>query len=100
VIWAILIAARDCFRGRRSLQIEVLALRHQLNVLHRSVKRPKLTAPDRSSAARTILEMTLRAAELGDLEERLTKLEAISKSRSWRGDEQSDAAPRGVNGHA
>jgi hypothetical protein len=30
-----------------SLQMEVLALRHQLNVLQRSVKRPKLTASDR-----------------------------------------------------
>jgi hypothetical protein len=27
--------------------MEVLALRHQLNVLKRSVKRPKLTASDR-----------------------------------------------------
>jgi hypothetical protein len=27
--------------------MEVVALRHQLNVLQRSVKRPKLTAPDR-----------------------------------------------------
>jgi len=38
---------RDCFRGRASLQIEVIALRHQLHVLERSVKRPKLTASDR-----------------------------------------------------
>ena len=44
---AILAAARDCFRGRASLQMEVLALRHQLDVLKRSVKRPKLTASDR-----------------------------------------------------
>jgi hypothetical protein len=44
---AILAAARDCLRRRASLQIEVLALRHQLNVLERSVKRPKLTASDR-----------------------------------------------------
>src|SRR5215467_5358349 len=46
-IWAILAATRDCFRGRASLQIEVMALRHQLHVLERSVKRPKLTASDR-----------------------------------------------------
>jgi hypothetical protein len=32
-----------------SLQIEVLALRHELNVLERSVKPPKLTASDRCS---------------------------------------------------
>jgi putative transposase len=35
------------FRSRAALQIEVLALRHQLTVLQRSVKRPKLTAADR-----------------------------------------------------
>jgi hypothetical protein len=38
---------RDCFRGRASLQMEVLALRHQLNVLKCSIKRLKLTASDR-----------------------------------------------------
>jgi transposase InsO family protein len=38
---------RDCFRTRAALEIELLALRHQLNVLQRSVKRPKLTAADR-----------------------------------------------------
>ena len=35
------------FRSRAALQLEILALRHQLGVVHRSVKRPKLTAPDR-----------------------------------------------------
>jgi hypothetical protein len=35
------------FRGRAALQFEILALRHQLAVLQRSVKRPKLTAVDR-----------------------------------------------------
>jgi hypothetical protein len=35
------------FRSRAALQIEILALRHQLGVLHRSVKRPKLTSSDR-----------------------------------------------------
>ena len=44
---AILAATRDCFRGRASLQIEVMALRHELHVLERSVKRPKLSASDR-----------------------------------------------------
>ena len=39
--------ARDCVRSRATLQIEVLALRHQLTVLQRSVKRPSLTASDR-----------------------------------------------------
>jgi putative transposase len=35
------------FRSRATLHLEVLALRHQLTVLQRSVKRPKLTAADR-----------------------------------------------------
>jgi putative transposase len=35
------------FKSRAALQLENVALRHQLGVLHRSAKRPKLTAPDR-----------------------------------------------------
>jgi hypothetical protein len=35
------------FRDRAALHLEILALRHQLSVLQRSVKRPKLTAADR-----------------------------------------------------
>jgi hypothetical protein len=34
-------------RSRAALQLEILALRHQLGVLHRSVKRPKLNPADR-----------------------------------------------------
>jgi hypothetical protein len=34
------------FRTRAALQLEILALRHQVGVLQRSVKRPKLTAAD------------------------------------------------------
>jgi hypothetical protein len=34
-------------RSRAALQIEILALRHQLNVLQLSVKRPRLSAVDR-----------------------------------------------------
>ncbi len=34
-------------RSRAALQLEILALRHQLGVLQRSVKRPKLTSSDR-----------------------------------------------------
>jgi hypothetical protein len=41
-LMAVLAAARDCLRARAALQIEVLAVRHQLNILQRSVKRPKL----------------------------------------------------------
>src|SRR3979409_1547635 len=35
------------FKPRAALQLENLALRHQLGVLHRSVKKPKLTTFDR-----------------------------------------------------
>ena len=49
---AVLTVARDCFRTRAALQMEVFALRHQLKVLRRSVKRPKLTAADRFLWAR------------------------------------------------
>ena len=51
-LMAILAALRDCLRTRAALQIEVLALCHQLNVLQRSVKRPKLSAADRFLWAR------------------------------------------------
>jgi putative transposase len=40
------------FRSRAALQLEILALRHQLCVLQRSVKRPKLTPADRFFWAR------------------------------------------------
>jgi hypothetical protein len=33
MLMAVLAAARDCLRTRAALQMEVLALRHQLNVL-------------------------------------------------------------------
>ena len=44
---ALLAAFFASFRSRAALQLEILALRHQLGVLHRSVKRPKLTPADR-----------------------------------------------------
>ena len=44
---ALLAAVVASFRSRAALQIEILALRHQLGVLQRSVKRPKLTPADR-----------------------------------------------------
>ena len=47
VFSALFAAVLASFRNRAALQVEVLALRHQLGVLHRSVKRPKLTAADR-----------------------------------------------------
>jgi hypothetical protein len=44
---ALLAALFASFRSRAALQLEMLALRHQLGVLQRSVKRPKLTPADR-----------------------------------------------------
>jgi hypothetical protein len=35
------------FKSRAALQLENLALRHQLGILPRSVKKPRLTSPDR-----------------------------------------------------
>ncbi len=43
-LWA---SVRGSFRRRAVLQLEILALRHQLAVLQRSVKRPKLNSADR-----------------------------------------------------
>src|SRR5215467_13957383 len=40
-------ATPAAFKSRAALQLENLALRHQLGVLRRSVKRPKLTSADR-----------------------------------------------------
>src|SRR5271167_2634917 len=40
-------AASAALKSRATLQLENLALRHQLGVLRRSVKRPKLTSTDR-----------------------------------------------------
>jgi len=41
------VAVSATFKSRAALQLENLALRHQLGVLQRSVKRPKLVAGDR-----------------------------------------------------
>jgi hypothetical protein len=41
-------AALAFFRTRRQLAVEILALRHQLGVVQRSVKRPRLTRADRA----------------------------------------------------
>jgi hypothetical protein len=57
------------------------------------------------SAARCILEMALRAAEIGDIEERLERLEQIAKTPgAWRGNDREDQtstrSTRDVNGAA
>jgi len=44
---SLVLAAFAFFRTRRQLAAEILALRHQLGVLKRSVKRPRLTNADR-----------------------------------------------------
>jgi hypothetical protein len=47
VFTALIASFLGYFRSRAALQLEILALRHQIGVLQRSVKRPKLTAADR-----------------------------------------------------
>ena len=47
VLTTLVAALSSVFKTRAALQLENLALRHQLGVLHRSVKKPKLTAFDR-----------------------------------------------------
>ena len=47
VLKAVIAVAIASFRSRAALQFEILALRHQIGVLQRSVKRPKLTPADR-----------------------------------------------------
>jgi hypothetical protein len=44
---ALIASLAASFRSRAVLQLEILALRHQIGVLQRSVKRPKLTPADR-----------------------------------------------------
>src|ERR671912_249204 len=47
IITALIASVSASFRRRAALQLEILALRHQIGVLQRSVKRPKLTPADR-----------------------------------------------------
>lgn len=47
ILRSVVLAALGFFKTRRQLAFEVLALRHQLGVLQRSVKRPRLTNADR-----------------------------------------------------
>src|SRR6266511_4831122 len=42
VVCALLAFLAACFRSRRSMQLEILALRHQLAVYQRSVPRPRI----------------------------------------------------------
>jgi hypothetical protein len=52
VFTAVFTSLSALFRSRAALQLEILALRHQLCVLQRSVERPKLTPADRFFWAR------------------------------------------------
>ena len=47
MIWSFLCSLISAFKTRRALALENLALRQQLAVLHRSVKRPRLSDVDR-----------------------------------------------------
>jgi putative transposase len=47
VLVAVVTSLASCFRSRRALQLEVLALRHQLAVYQRSARRPRLQPADR-----------------------------------------------------
>ena len=47
IFTALIASLAASFRSRAALQLEILALRHQIGVLQRSVKRPKLTPADR-----------------------------------------------------
>jgi hypothetical protein len=47
VLRSLVLAGLAFVRTRRHLAIEILALRHQLGVLKRSVKRPRLSDVDR-----------------------------------------------------
>ena len=44
---ALLAFVAALFRSRRSMQLEILALRHQLAVYQRSVRRPRIQSADR-----------------------------------------------------
>ena len=47
LLLSLLQSLRFCFRSRVQMEVEILALRHQLNVLQRSVPRTKLRSTDR-----------------------------------------------------
>jgi putative transposase len=47
VVSALLAFLAACFRSRRSMQLEILALRHQMAVYERSIPRPRIQPTDR-----------------------------------------------------
>src|ERR1017187_910085 len=58
-------AASAAFKSRATLHLENLALRHQLGVLRRSVKRPKLTSADPTPVGVAVRSLERLAIRLG-----------------------------------
>jgi hypothetical protein len=48
LLYALLATVRSSLKSQRELALENLALRHQLAIVHRKTKRPKLTKADRA----------------------------------------------------
>ena len=46
IVCALLVFVSTLFRSRRSLQLEIVALRHQLAVYQRTTKRPQISSGD------------------------------------------------------
>ena len=59
------VTLRSILRSRVDLQLENLALRHQIGVLQRSVKRSKLTSTDRILWGFSIPHLPLLALDVG-----------------------------------
>src|SRR6476619_385853 len=57
-------ATSVAFKSRTALQLENLALRHQLGVLRRSAKQPKLTSADRLLVDVAVRILTVCAGRL------------------------------------
>ena len=47
IVRALLAFVSSLFRSRVSLQLEILALQHQLAIYHRSIRRPQVRLTDR-----------------------------------------------------
>jgi hypothetical protein len=92
-------ARKDAW-GRAMAQLQE-AGPEAVEALRRTLREAESEAA-RVSAAKAFLEMGLRVVELNDIEDRLTRLEAIAKGRGWagEGDGHSPTVPRGVNCHA
>ena len=82
---ALAVAFLAFFRHRTAHHLEILALRHQLGVLQRSVKRSKLTASDRFLLSRRSLTPRSRdRSHAGISHERLARRRYAPCPRFWR----------------